>query len=53
MWITLKKRSFFLLGPNLKKRLYKLVLKIEKKKKKKEAFLEDRKLWITLLIYCE
>ena len=50
MWITRKKGSFLRLGPHSKKCLYKQVLKIEKKKMILETFLEDEKLWITLLI---
>lgn len=52
MWITRKKRGFSQLVPAQEKRLYKLVLKIGKKKRKKEAFAETRKLWINPLIYC-
>ena len=50
MWITQKKGSFLGLGPDLEKCIYKQVLKIEKKKKILETFLEDEKLWITPLI---
>lgn len=53
MWITSKKGSFFLLGPDLEKRSYKLVLKIEKKKIEKETIFKSEKLWITLLTFCE
>lgn len=50
MWITPKKGSFLYLGPEAEKRVYKLVLKIEKKKMILETFLKDEKLWIILLI---
>lgn len=50
MWITQKKEGILCLGPRKEKHLYKLVLKIEKKRAILEAFLKNEKLWITLLI---
>ncbi len=50
LWITTKKEGIFSLGPILKKWLYELVLKVEKKKVKRRDFLTLKKLWITMLM---
>lgn len=48
MWITTKKRHFFLFVPKKKYWLYKLVLKIDEIGANKEAIFKAKKLWITL-----